>query len=200
MRPHDDEPASDAAAGPSASSAAAPLPPLFVSLPEPPACDATMRALMNARAMPLDRAVLLLLVSLNVSVLSRLGLSAATWVGALNGSLAAALLAASLLSPGAYAHNRQLPVVLMRLLVSALPLFNDSVSPFAGNGAGSGPWVAFGRGAFMLLVSVSWSVGLLLACFLFLPPTTHLAVQALCLALQLPHNRLGARGGAVGLP
>ena len=45
-----------------------------------------------------------------------------------------------------------------------------------------------GRAAFVLLMGISWSVDLLLATFLLLPPAQHLAVQALSLAILFANN------------
>lgn len=98
------------------------------------------------------------------------------------------------------------PIVLMRLLVCAVPLVSDTVGPF-GPGFGDRPSAAWqaGHALFMLLVSISWALGLFLGPFLLLPPAHHLAVQAASLAvLMLRHNRAGARrgllrGGVVGL-
>lgn len=93
-----------------------------------------------------------------------------------------------------------MPIVLLRLLVCALPLVHDTVKPFAkgfdlGEQASDHPlaW-QLGRAIFMLLVGISWAVGMFLATFLLLPPAQHLAVQAASLAMLLTNNKTGMHG------
>jgi hypothetical protein len=85
-----------------------------------------------------------------------------------------------------------MPVVLLRLLVCVLPLLSDTISPFGQGLDSESPQPSLlhqlGRAAFMLLVSVSWAVGLFLASFLLLPPAQHLAVQAASLVPLLLNN------------
>lgn len=86
-----------------------------------------MRTILNARAMFLDRSVLLLIVSLNLTVLSKLKLTSETLMGAFNGSLAGSLLVASLWRPASYAQCRWcllllcLPLCLLLLCLPLLP-------------------------------------------------------------------------------
>ena len=65
-----------------------------------------MRLRLNARAMRLDRPVLLFLVLVNVAALGKARLTSKTFIGAINGGLAAGLLWGSLWRPASYAHFR----------------------------------------------------------------------------------------------
>ncbi|PSC69525.1 hypothetical protein C2E20_7034 [Micractinium conductrix] len=155
-----------------------------------------MRGLLEQKAVSTDRAVLFLIVGFNVAALAKLQLKSNTLIGAFNGSLAGALLVASIWRPTLYSRCRLLPIVLLRLAVCALPLVADTVGPF-GRGcslpvrlpAGAAVAWQLGRGLLMLCVGLTWTVGLFTATFLLLPPLDHVAVSSVSLTALLLHNR-----------
>lgn len=51
----------------------------------------------------------------------------------------------------------------------------------------------------MVLVGISWAIGLFVSTFLLLPPAQHVAVQAAALAALLQNNRSGG-GRCRGAP
>jgi len=67
----------------------------------------TMRSLLEQKARAMDRAALLFLVGVNVAALSKLPFTPNMFIGAMNGILAAALLATSVWSPRLYIRFRQ---------------------------------------------------------------------------------------------
>jgi hypothetical protein len=77
----------------------------------------------------------------------------------------------------------------LRLLVCALPLVSDTISPFGRVQSNRNTLWLLGHACFMLLVGISWSVGLFMASFLLLEPALHVAVHALSLAVLLTNNR-----------
>jgi hypothetical protein len=128
------------------------------------------------------------LVGTNVATLAQLSLQWSTVIGVVNGSLAAALLAASFRYPDVYARYRLWPVLVMRTLMLALPFVSDTVGLFPPPQDLALARQA-GRALFMLLLGISWTIGPFVATFLLLPPAHHLMVNIPALALLLRRNR-----------
>lgn len=92
-----------------------------------------------------------------------------------------------------------MPIVVLRLLVCIVPLVADPITPFSKGLAlkqespHEDPLSPYqiARGAFMLLVGISWSVGLFMAALLLLPPALHMAVSTASLLLLLSNNESG---------
>ncbi|KAI7839424.1 hypothetical protein COHA_006825 [Chlorella ohadii] len=143
---------------------------------------------LSYKSMVLDRAVMLLVVATNVAVLAHLSLQWSTFIGVLNGSLAAALLWCSFRRPATYAQHRLWPVLVMRTLICVLPFASDTVGLFPPpenfTPARQASW-----GLFMLLLGISWTIGPFVATFLLLPPVHHLMVQIPALVALMRRNR-----------